>query len=280
MKALFFREISFALIKHKYKSMKNNYQNGSTLIIVMVMLVIMIGTSIHFFTQSTDSTKISGASRDSTQSLLLTESAMELLRGQFINKLDTNAVISNTDCDVGGISLDKCEASVLLKNISTPENFLMPYMFYVSNASAIDQTTPSLLQTIANSEGGFVSSSLPLNSRKISSAITELRINDLFNAGFKPMLFTVNVNGLLVPSAAANWDAETAAQKAAAWIEVILNPDDPAALDLYVQAVSQVGNGRSFIQRYIGSYFSNDTLGGFISPLSESSEIARDPSAP
>jgi Tfp pilus assembly protein PilX len=260
--------------------MNNKHQKGSTLILVMIMLAIMITTSIHFFTQSTDSTKVSGAARDSTQSLLLTESAMELLRGQFINQLDTNAVINNTDCDVAGTSLDKCEASALLQNIATPVNDLLPYMFYVSDTSAIDHSMPSLLQTIANGEGGFITTSLPLNSQKVSSAITELRINDMFNVEFKPMLYTVNNNGLLVQSLAANWDAEMAPQKAAAWIEVILNPDDTTAIDLYVQAISQVGNGRSFIQRYVGSYYSSDTLGGFISPLSESSEIARDPSAP
>ncbi len=252
-------------------------QSGAILIFVLVVLGILIISSTQFFSMATDSTKISGASRDSSESILLTESAMENLRGQFINNLDYAGDVDVALCDFGGTSVDKCEAGDIRENMTAPVTFLMPYMYFVSDAAALDQDQPSLLQTIANGEGAFDESSSQLASQIVSSATTQLRVNDLFANSFKPLLFTVNDNGLLVDSAAADWDAETGTHKAAAWIEVILNPDDDEAIDLYVQAVAQVGSSRSFLQRYVGSYFNDDTLGELVSPLAESSNINRDP---
>jgi hypothetical protein len=225
---------------------------------------------------STDSTKISGAARDSSESLLLAESAMEMLRGQFINDLDRDGIVSVVACDVGGKTIDKCEAGDIRNNIATPLASMLSYMYYTSTGSALDQTQPSILQKVADGEGAFDSTTSVLASQDISTAVTRLRVNDLFTASFKPLLFTVNNNGLLVNSAAADWNTEANTQKAAAWIEVILNPGDSNAIDLYVQAASQVGNARSFLQRYVGSYFNDDTLGALISPLAESSNIDRE----
>lgn len=257
------------------QSLNIQHQSGAILILVIVILGVLLATSMKFFSVATESTKISGAARDSYESLLFTESAMEMLRGQFINNLDLDGVVSVVSCDDSGVSLDKCEADTIRQNIMTPLASLLSYMYYVSDATAIDQTTPSLLQKVANGEGAFETTSAQLAEQKIASAVTELRVNNLFTGGFKPLLFTVNNNGLLVNSAAANWDAETSSHKAAAWIEVTLNPDVDNAIDLYVQAVSQVGNARSFLQRYVGSYYDDDTLGGLVSPLAESSNIDR-----
>lgn len=254
---------------------RGNKQQGAVLVLTVIFLFIMLGSSLHFFRQIMDDIKISGASRDSNESLLLAESAMELLRGRFINNLDTNPTINVTSCNVGGISLDKCEASEIGKNINDPSAYLMPYMYYVSSATALDQTKPSILQNIANGEATNKTPST-MGAQKISLATKKLRINDLFGAGFNPRLFAVNSNGLLEDSLVADWDTETSLQKAAAWIEVILNPTNSSAVDLYVQAVAQAGNGRSYLQRYVGTYFVSDTIGALVSPLAESSGINRD----
>ncbi len=253
------------------------HQQGAILIFVLFILGILIVSSTQFFSMATESTKISGAARDSSESLLLTESAMEMLRGQFINNLDYEGVVSVASCDNSGVSTDKCEAGEIRNNMTTPLNFLMPYMYYVSDVASLDQDQPSLLQKVANGEGAFDTNSAQLASQTVSSAVTSLRVNNLFTAGFQPFLYSINDNGLLVNSAAADWDAEDSTHKAAAWIEVVLNPDDIEAIDMYVQAVAQVGSARTFTQRYVGSYFNDDTLGGLVSPLAESSNINREP---
>jgi len=255
--------------------LRGNKQQGAVLVLTVIFLFIMLGSSLHFFGQIVDDVKISGASRDSDESLLLAESTMELMRGRFINNLDTDQTINVVSCNVGGVSLDKCEASEIGKNIDDPSAQLLPYMYYVSSATAIDQTQPTILQSIANGEATNETPSA-MAEQKVSSATTKLRVNDLFGAGFNPRLFAVNTDGLLEDSAIADWDTETSIQKAAAWIEVILNPANSSAVDLYVQAVSQVGNGRSYLQRYVGTYFISDTIGELVSPLSESSGIDRE----
>ena len=52
---------------------------------------------------------------------MLAETAMEMLRGQFINTLDT---VVETPTDV----LDKVAAEALAPNIATPDGSLFPYM--------------------------------------------------------------------------------------------------------------------------------------------------------
>jgi len=256
------------------RNTRGNKQRGAVLILTLILLAIMVGSSLHFFGQTMDNTKIAGASRDSAESLLLAESAMELMRGRFINNLDTDATVNVAACDVTGVSLDKCESFELVNNISDPSASLMKYMYFVSSSTALESTTPSLLQRVANGEAANTTASILLK-QNVPSTKNKLRINDLFGASFKPELFSVT-SDLIANSNAANWDAETGLQKAAAWVEVIINPANSAVVDLYVQAVSQVGNGKTYLQRYLGSYFVNDTLGGFVPAIAESSEINRD----
>ncbi len=261
---------------YSHYNLKVQRQNGAILILVLIILGVLIATSIQFFTVTTDSTKISGSARDSSESLLLAESAMEMLRGQFINDLDRDGVVSVANCAVNGLTVDKCEAGEIRNNIATPEPSMLSYTYYTTAGGALDQTTPSILQKVADGEGAFDTTTTPLTTHNISNGVNRLRVNDLFAAGISPLLYSVNNNGLLVSSVAANWNAETSTQKAAAWIEVILNPTDNEAIDLYVQTVAQVGNARSFLQRYVGSYYNDDTLGALISPLAESSNINRE----
>jgi len=147
-------------------------------------------------------------------------------------------------------------------------------MFYVSTGAALDQTAPSLLQKIADGEASNAAAvvyALP----RISNATATVRVNSLFiGAATRPMLYTLNNNGLLIDSVAANWNAETNTSKAAAWIEVTQDPVQADAIDLYVQAVAEVGSAHTYLQRYIGTYFASVTIGS-ISVLAEASNILR-----
>ena len=96
-------------------------QSGYLLILVAVFLLILTASSAQFFVRQTDNIRSSGALRDSTESLMLAETAMEMLRGQFINTLDT---VVETPTDV----LDKVAAEALAPNIATPDGSLFPYM--------------------------------------------------------------------------------------------------------------------------------------------------------
>ena len=66
-------------------------QSGYILILSSIFLFVLIASSAHFFYRTTENTTMSGTSRDSTQALLLAESAMEHLRGQMVlNRLNTD----------------------------------------------------------------------------------------------------------------------------------------------------------------------------------------------
>ncbi|MBN4079139.1 hypothetical protein JYT26_00710 [Beggiatoa alba] len=171
------------------------------------MLILMAG-SAQFFNRITEDTITSGALRDSTSSLMLAETAMENLRGQFINALDT-VVEAPTD------ALDNIVAGQLTANMANPDPVLFTYMYYVSAGAGLDQTQPTILQKIANGESvNTATAGLP--ARSITSATTQLRINDLFASPsgmpVAPMLYTLNAGtGLLTASVAADWNTEVSA---------------------------------------------------------------------
>jgi len=233
--------------------------------------------SAHFYFRTTENTIASGTVRDSSQALLLAESAMELMRGQLVlNRLDsdnTTRVAACEDPNNNNATSDICEAAEIRSNMSDPSSKLFSYMYYISSASALEHSAPSILQRVANGEAANASAST-LASQTIAESDNQLRINDLFGNGFAPRLYLLNSNALLTASNAANWNAEGAAEKAAAWVEVIVNPSNSNAVDLYVQAVAQVGKAKSYVQRYAGSFSSGTTLGS-VSGLSEASNIDR-----
>ncbi len=237
---------------------------GYILLMVAVFILILLGGSTQFFSRVTENTRISGGVRDNTEALLLAESALNRLMGQFVNTLDS---------DIDG-TVDKTEAGLIQSNMADPRAFMMPYMFYTSSATALDQTRPSLLQKIADGEASNAANA-PLVDARLSNAVAALRINDLFvSATTRPVLYTLNNNGMLVNSVAANWNADNSASKAAAWIETTQNPVQTDAVDLYVQSMAQTGNARCYLQRYVGTYFASVTIGS-ISVLAEASNIAR-----
>lgn len=239
-------------------------ERGYILLLVTIFMLVLMGTSAQFFTRVTENTRMSGGMRDNNEAALLAESALNHLMGQFVNNLDANA----------NGNADKADSGAIQVNMADPSGVLMPYMFYVSTGTALDQTAPSLLQKVADGEASNAAAAAYAVPR-VGSGTATVRVNSLFiSAAMKPMLYTVNNNGLLVNSAAANWAGEANTSKAAAWIEVTQNPNQADAVDLYVQAAAEVGNAHTYLQRYVGTYFSSITIGA-IAVLAEASNILR-----
>ncbi len=242
-------------------------QRGYIMLIVAVFLLVLLSGSAQFFSRIANDTQTSGMVRDSTESLMLAETAMELLRGRYISTLDT--VVEAPDV------LDHVQAGQLPSIKANPDAGLFPYMYYVSAGTGIDQDSPSILQKIANGEA-VATTAAAMTARSINSATSQMRVNDLFATvgatDLSPMLYTRSDNGLLVTSVAVNWAAEASSEKVAVWVEVIENDSDANAIDIFVQAVAQVGNAKSYVQRYVGTY--NNIL-GTISALAEASNIDR-----
>lgn len=258
----------------------NNYpkirqQSGFILIFSIIFMFIMVTYSTHFFYRATENTIISGSDRDSKKALLLAESAMEYLRGVFVtNRLDTEMTIRLTSCNDGsGKSTDLCEAGLLQQNMTAPDNYLFPYMYYVSNGAGLDVNKPSLLQRVVDGEASQVTAAV-LSSQNINANTSTLRISDLFSNTFEPRLYITNDKGRLVASIANDWVDETYPEKAAAWMEVIQNPVNSDAVDLIVQTVAQVGKAKSYMQRYVGTLRKTTALGS-VTLLSEASNIDR-----
>ncbi len=53
-------------------------------------------------------------------------------------------------------------------------------------------------------------------------------------------------------------------------MELVRNPADDGGAQLYVQSAAQVGNAKSYVQRYVGAY--EQTSGLLISPLNQVSQ--------
>ncbi|MDQ7072386.1 MAG: hypothetical protein Q9N32_00920 [Gammaproteobacteria bacterium] len=141
-------------------SYRSNQKGAALITMVVIMLAILMSSSVYLNGRMKTSTKLSGAERDNSEAFLYAESTMELLRGRFINNLDTQDSAISASCDDGtGVSPDKCEAGLIQQYIQNPignlvDNNLMPYMYYVTAAgiNIIDQTSPTLLQRIADGE--------------------------------------------------------------------------------------------------------------------------------
>jgi hypothetical protein len=211
-------------------------QSGYILVVILILLVVLMLTTIQFTGRSVTGMKMSGATRDQSESLMLAESAMNILHGRFSSgdDIDNNGEPDNLK------TIDVSES---------PPKINVPYMFYVTAGDDIDQATPALLQTIANNEArarvatNIGSQAVPLGS--------SLQIDDLFNADFKPLLFVKDNNGINPSN--QSWNAlPIGTSKAASWLEVVQDQDNPSSFLVYVQAAAQVGRTKSYVQRFAG----------------------------
>lgn len=262
-------------------------QNGVTLLLVLILLGISVSASVYFHQRVVSTAQISGATRDSSASLMVAEGAMEKLRGGFINSLDS---LPNADsepgCRIDGHSYDNCEAYFVIWDMDNPANLEailgnagLDYIFYVG-AGGITQTKPTILQGIANGSAAAPDASYcSISSRVINDNFCKLKINDMFGANQSPKLYTTNANGLLVDSTTTSWTLELAREAnndtvAAAWLEFTSNAEEAGAVDIWAQATARVGAANSFVQRYVGTFYAVTTLGG-LAALVEASNIDR-----
>lgn len=259
-------------------------QCGYILPFVLVLLAILMAGSASFFYRSTEEAKLSGATRDYDQARLLAESGMNLVLGRITNFSATSAVIGTSAAVIPCIAAASAPAVNDLNcnntadaNEAKPASFTptlplpVGYEFFLTGVAGagITETRPGILQRVANGEARNSSSALA--GQSVATNINALRINDLFiSASLRPLLLTQSQNGLTF--SANTWDKEPAAEKTAVWLEVSRDADPAHATwyDLYLCSAAQVGNSKSYIQRFVGAY--TDQLGAqVIAPLSEAS---------
>lgn len=231
--------------------------SGYVLPFTLALLAVLTVLSAGFFDRAADSAIFSGSMRDSTQALLLAESAMNRLHGQFVNG-------KNVD---GQGALDADDAkNIMYAMVAPPSPLNVSYLFYRTAGAGVDQTQPDILQRVANGEAR--ASGATLATQGVPDGASRIRVNDLFIGDtMRPVLFTHSAAGLV--RSVSRWGDAANAEKAAAWMEVTRNPSHSKWVDVYVQAAAQVGASKAYVQRYIGSY--TDTLGGWVPPLGEAS---------
>ncbi len=219
---------------------KTTPQSGYVLITVIVLLAGLLVIASQFMGRSAQSMQITGYDRDAAEALQLSESAMNWAGQQFIlgGSLDGDNDPDNL------LFIDPANAIITL-----------PYVYFVSNTSAITNTAPSLLQRIADgqsqNQGGTVTGA------RVSVAPDTLKIADLTSQGATPIVFEEGNAGLRQVSN-RTFDNSRAPRRAAVWIELVLSAD-AGDINIYAQSVGRVGNSTSYTQRFIGVW--SNTLG-------------------
>jgi len=235
---------------------KTKKQSGYILLYVTILLTALVFASGKFLERTMISMKSSGENRDSAESLLLAESAMNLVYGQFIfdGDVDGNGAIDNKT----PINLN-----------STLPNIELHYIYYMSDGSGINRQIPAILQWVADGEA--IAQGDGTVGQVISPSTSTLVIADLFSSDHSPLLYTMDETGNLVKqNNSITWETLIAIKKSAVWMELVRNPADDGGAQLYVQAAAQVGNAKSYVQRYVGAY--EQTSGLLISPLNQVSQ--------
>jgi len=229
-------------------------QDGYIVIMTIILLTVLLTTSISFFQRSANNMQMTGYNRDSAESLLLAESAMNSLMGRYMTQ--------DIDLDNPGVP----DMSENITNVAAPP---IPYIYYIAAAGVIAQN-PAILQRVANGEAQNISN--PLVSNMVPAGVNNLSIGDLFAPGAaRPIVFTFAANNLLQPEPVADstaWDNAVLNnnQIAAAWFEAVQDPNIIGSLQVYIQSVAIVGNSKSYVQRLFGYI---DTTVGSLSTLNQ-----------
>lgn len=220
-------------------------QSGFILLFVLTLLAMLMFASLYFMNRNKENINLVGHQRNASASLLMAESAMNKLLGDFSYGADLN---NDGDADNG--------------LIINPQNVgeTVPYLYFRSDSRAISQSQPSILQAVANSEGRGNSASINDNNIPLS---TEPGIADLLTTNHQPVLYKIQQGELFKSTQAWN---DIAGDKAAAWLEITLAPQQQDSLLIFVQAVAQTGSSKSYVQRYAGHF--SERLGR-LSALSE-----------
>lgn len=266
---------------------QRNQNKGFVLLFVLILLIGLMITSAGFFYRANDDTKLSGTERDYDQALLLAEAGGNLVAGRFFNACDPT-VAGGVDCNPNAFTLVGCpnptqvgdmdcdgrfdnpqgRPSSAIATIPNPTDYpvALGYEFFLHNpASAnagITESAPGILQRIADGEAR--NSGANITSRQVLTTQGNLRVQDLFTTNLapggtapqyvRPLLFVQNANGLT--RSTLKWQNENAQEKVAVWLEITRNPNpnNTEFTDLYLCSVAKVGNAKSYLMRYIGSY--------------------------
>lgn len=238
------------MLQVKQRPHHQRFQRGYILPLVAVLLIALMVSSLAFFNRANDATKLSGYTRDSTQAVILAESAVNLLFGKLRSNTMTVGDLNNDTL------LDGAQARITVATPPLP--LALPYMFYVTAAGAgIDQATPRILQMVADGESSAPgATTLQPATQAITfpagAAQRLIRLNDLFiSNAIRPRLYIQNNTGL----AASNntWATQTG-DKVAVWLEVTQNPTNPLWFDLHAAAAADVGQSRGYVQRYLYTF--------------------------
>jgi len=234
------------------KTINIKKQDGYIVIVTIALLATLLSVTIGSFERLKNNRQLSGYNRDSAESLLLAESAMNFMIGLYqTTSMDGDAFIDGNE--VININL-----------LPISDNLPTPYFYFVSNAGGtIDQNTPSILQRVANGEAMNLSN--PLANRVVPFASNNLLISDLFvDANTRPMVFTLNGVNLFQIEAintSGEWDAAATIAAnpkiAAAWMEIVDDPNIIGSLEVYIAALAKVGRSKSYVQKLYGTVNTN-----------------------
>lgn len=224
---------------------------GYVLLLTVILLLALSMISIKFFSANLNDSKIAGYNRDAEESFQLAESALNLVYGGFVYDADMD--LNPGPDNQGVINLDDA--------LPLPSH----YMFIVSSSDKIEQTTPSILQRIADGEARASKGNVA--GARILPTATTLLLTDLFNTTSAPLIFTPGNTGLQQHKNGHWNDFPASDGKAAAWIEITRDAFQVNRLYLFAQTMAQVGKSKSYLQRYIGEY--SDVLGNNVWALTE-----------
>ncbi|MEQ1556956.1 MAG: hypothetical protein ABL915_09215 [Gallionella sp.] len=265
-------------------------QTGYILPFVLILLVALILSSAAFFNRSVISTQLSGFSKDSAQSQQLAESAINRFQGRFLSGLTSptpSTITPINDIDADLVRLDRDHISAVLPSLTAgPTGALPVYVFYAATAAGAlpvvaPGTTTQILQAVADGAAHGQAVLAPTDAGFVVPA-AGMSIDSMFiNAPTKTALLWCGVN--LTPNNApvtdlhaaescttADWSAANA-EKVAVWMEIVADTANQK-LHLYAEAVAQVGNAKTYLQRKMASidYNPGSTLGSMVAPLAES----------
>jgi len=245
-------------------------QSGYIIVVSIILLGAMLVATLQFFEQSKIDVQASGYNRDSAEALLLAESAANMLYGQYVFGED----IAGTNAP------DRTEGF----NENDLPNLPLSYMYYrgpepaagagqgAGTPNIIANALPSILQMVANGEALRGSrTTVATANHKVPGNAANLIVEELYSNSngqvIKPVLYEVNANNQLVMNTSSQWQTITGKKKAAAWLELTKNPAMGNTVQIYVQAVGQVGKSKNYVQRLVG-VFTNSL--GLISATTES----------
>ena len=229
-------------------------QSGYILILTIVLLAALLGISLNFLQRTSDSLQITGYNRQSSESLLLAENALNMLYGQFMY-----------DATLDDDNIPDNDEAILLND---QDELPVQYLYYTVNSDNEVQSMPSILQKVANGEADGTSATI--SNHAVDSNILKLLVSDLYTNKASPIIYTLNQNNNKYEVSTKSWSELENSNDgvAAAWMELVKNDQLAGSFQIYVQAVGKVGTSRSYVQRIYG--YVQTTLGANLKPLIES----------